>query len=259
MNIAPDIMFAISALVAISAIVAVSLFAIYKKGTSVSRAVPDQSGELREQLEKEKRTRDELARKIAVELRRKDEQAKKELIEYAPILRSLSNAIPEEKRGKLGDAIPESLETMMAAAEAISSVPVRSAAPVESDVGDSDAGQKRPDTRSAAARMAPAIPDDSSGRLGESENSKFSFSVRPLLRGMFGFESRYVPNPDFSKSEKLIDKQEFFIRLQSIFNNMAKTGVYQVSDEDLRSIKRSVWTGDLGKVRDKFYEVNSRL
>lgn len=258
MNIAPDILFAIAALVAVSAIVVIALLVSFKRGSGSSEPNPAVSEEYRKKLEEEKRARESLAKKMAEEMIRRDERAKKELIEYAPILRKLSNGIPDEKKERLGEGIPESLDTMMAAVETISAAP-------RDQERDSEPSEPRQativqrTTRTASGQSAARPGSGNRDVLGECENSKFSFSVRPLLRGIFGLEAKFVPNPDFSKAEKLIDKQEFFLRLQSIFNNMVKSGVYQISDDDLKSIKESVWTGDFSKIRAKFSEVNSKL
>lgn len=112
-------------------------------------------------------------------------------------------------------------------------------------------------TRSALSSVS--VPAAEARELRECENSRFSFSVRPLIRGIFGLEGRYVPNADFSKPAKLMDKQDFFLRLQSIFNNMVKDGNYDIPDDDLRAIKAAVWSGDFGKIEARLLEANTKL
>lgn len=94
--------------------------------------------------------------------------------------------------------------------------------------------------------------------IREFDRMDFHFSSLALIWGYFGEQGNTVMNPVLTDRPKLFAKQELFMRIQTYLNNLAKDGLYVVPDEDLKELKKNIWTGDMKKIITAIDKTNEK-
>lgn len=82
--------------------------------------------------------------------------------------------------------------------------------------------------------------------LSEHDKSDFYFSTGQLVKWFVGGSStNFVYNPDLKWEDVILGRQDFFFKMQTLFNYLVRTEKFPIEDIPLKAIKKEIWSWNI--------------